>query len=91
MSVHVSFPDELLVATRATRAEFSRRVQIYALGQMYQHGMISSGIAATVLGCDRWEFYRLLSEHGFDVITYDYEELDHEAQTSRELALHLSH
>ena len=56
MSVHVSFPDELLVATRATRAEFSRRVQIYALGQMYQHGTISSGIAATVLGCDRWEF-----------------------------------
>ena len=35
--------------------------------------------------------HRLLSEHGFDVINYDHDEGDHEAQTSREIALYLSH
>jgi hypothetical protein len=38
------------------------------------------------LGCDRWEFYRLLSENGFAVIDYPADELAAEAQTSRELA-----
>ena len=33
-----------------------------------------------MLGCDRWEFYRLLSEHGFAVIDYPEEELEQEAR-----------
>jgi hypothetical protein len=39
-----------------------------------------------VLGCDRLEFYRLLSVHGFSVIHYTTAELEEEARTSREIA-----
>jgi predicted HTH domain antitoxin len=86
MNVDVSFPEELLVASREDRKTFSRKVTIYTLGHLYEQGKISSGIGAKVLGCGRFEFYRLLSEHGFSIIDYDEEELQDEANSSRELA-----
>lgn len=86
MGVTVTFPDELLVASKEDREQFARRVMIYTLGQMYQEGKISSGVAARILECDRWEFYRLLTEHGFSVIDYAPDEQEYEAQTSDELA-----
>lgn len=86
MGVSVVFPEELLVASREEREAFSRKVMIYTLGHLYEQGKISSGIGAQVVGCDRWEFYRLLSEHGFSIIDYSVEELEVEARTSREIA-----
>ena len=85
MSVSVVFPDELLVASKEDREQFTRRVIIYTLGRLYEEGKISSGLGADILGCDRWEFYRLLSEYGFSVIDYAPEDLEYEARTSREL------
>ena len=86
MSIRVEFPDELLVATREDPQAFTRKVMIYTLGHLYEQGKISSGIGAQVLGCDRLEFYRLLSEHGFSAIDYTAEELEEEARSSREIA-----
>ena len=86
MSVFVEFPEELLIASREERESFSRKVMIYTLGHLYEQGKISSGIGAQVLRCDRREFYRLLSEYGFSVIDYPAEELEREAQSSREIA-----
>lgn len=86
MSVSVEFPEELLVASKEDRENFTRQVMIYTLGHLYEQGKISSGLGAKVLGCDRWEFYRLLSENGFAVIDYPSDELTGEAQTSRQLA-----
>ncbi len=86
MGVNVVFPDELLVAVKEDRQQFAQRAMIYMLGHLYEQGKISSGLGARVLGCDRWEFYRLLSEHGFSVIDYPADEQDEEAQSSRELA-----
>jgi predicted HTH domain antitoxin len=88
--VSVVFSEELLVASREDREAFARRVMIYTLGQMYQQGKISSGVGARILGRDRWEFYRLLTEYGFSVIDYAAEEEAYEAQTSRELAERLA-
>lgn len=85
MSVTVVFPEELLVASREDREQFVRQVMIYTLGHMYQQGQISSGFGARILGCDRWEFYRLLTEHGFSVIDYPVDEQEYESRTSREL------
>ena len=65
---------------------FSRKVLIYTLGHLYEQGKISSGIGARVLECDRYEFYRLLSEYGFSVIDYTADELSVESQTSQEIA-----
>jgi predicted HTH domain antitoxin len=86
MSVSVVFPDELLVASKEDREQFVRQVMIYTLGHLYEQGKISSGLGANVLGCDRWEFYRLLSDNGFAVIDYPADELADEAETSRKLA-----
>ena len=89
MSVSVVFPDELLVASGEDGEQFSRQVMIYTLGHLYEQGKISSGLGAHILGCDRQEFYRLLTEYGFSVIDYSAEEGDYEAQTSHELARRL--
>ena len=86
MSISVTFPEELLVASKQDRDRFTREVMIYTLGHLYEQGKISSGLGARVLGCDRREFYRLLSEHGFSVIDYSLDDQDNEAQTSREMA-----
>ncbi len=86
MSISVIFPEELLVASKEDRQQFTHRVMIYTLGHLYEQGKISSGLGACVLGCDRWEFYRLLTEHGFSVIDYPADERAYEAQTSHELA-----
>ncbi len=86
MSITVLFPEELLVATREDPETFSRKVTIYTLGHLYAEGKISSGFGAQILGCNRLEFYRLLSEHGFSAIDHTEAELEIEAQTSREIA-----
>ncbi len=91
MNVTVSFPEELLVASREDRESFSRKVTIYTLGHLYEQGKISSGIGAKVLGCGRLEFYRLLSEHGFLVIDHDEEDLQNEARSSREIGQRKKH
>lgn len=86
MSVNVVFPEELLVAVKEDREQFMHQVMIYTLGHLYEQGKISSGLGAKVLGCDRWEFYHLLSENGFAVIDYPADELVDEAETSRQIA-----
>lgn len=84
MDVDVVFPEEVLVALREQPEDFRKRVFIYTLGKLYEAGRISGGLGAQVLGCDRWEFYRLLSENGFAVIDYPDEQLEREAQIGDE-------
>lgn len=86
MNVNVSFPEELLVASREDPETFSRKVTIYTLGHLYEQGKISAGIGAKILGCRKVEFYRLLSENGFSIIDYNEQELQDEARTSRDIA-----
>ncbi len=86
MGISVTFPEELLVASREDRDRFARQVTIYTLGHLYEQGKISSGLGARVLDCDRREFYRLLAEYGFSVIDYPADDQDDETRTSYEMA-----
>jgi len=87
-SLAVNFPEALLVAAREDAPQFRRRVLVQTLGSLYVQGKISSGLGMQLLECDRWEFYRLLTEYGFSVIDYVDGEQEYEAQTSRDLAAH---
>jgi len=80
MDVEVVFPEEVVLALREPPQDFRKRVLIYTLGKLYESGQISGGLGAGALGCSRWEFYHLLSEHGFAVIDYPDEDLDREAE-----------
>ena len=84
--VTVRFPQALLVASREDPVQFQQRVMIYTLGPLYEQGRISSGLGAQILGCDRWEFYRLLSDYGFSVLDYAENEQETEAESSRTMA-----
>ena len=87
--VTVTFPQSLLTASKEYPEQFRQRVLFQTLASLYVEGKISSGMAAKILGCDLWEFYRLLSKSGFSVIDYDEDDMDDEAKTSRELAAEL--
>lgn len=84
----MTFPVALLVASKEDLEQFRRRVLMSTLGPLYEQGKISSGLGAQVVGCDRGEFYSLLSQHGFSVIDYAEDEMAYEAETSRSLAAH---
>ncbi len=86
MSINVTFPDALLVATRQDTEQFTQQVMFYTLAHLYTQGKISSGFAAQILGCTRLEFYWRLSDNGFAVIDYAEEDIDEEAATSHTLA-----
>ena len=78
--MEVAFPNELLIALKEEPEGFRQKVLLYTLGKLHELGRISGGFGAKMLGCDRWEFYRVLSEYGFAVIDYPEEELEREGQ-----------
>jgi len=84
--VTFTFPEALLVASKEDVEQFRLRVLVATLGKLYEQGKVSSGFAAQLLGCDRREVYRLLSDGGFAVIDYAEGEEEYEAATSRALA-----
>ncbi len=84
--IAVTFPEALLVAVKEDADQFRRRVLVQTLGSLYVQGKISAGLGMQLLECDRWEFYRLLIEHGFAVIDYAEDEQAYEAETSRIIA-----
>lgn len=80
--MEVTFPNELLIALREEPEGFRQTVLIYTLGKLYETGRISGGFAAQILGCDRYDFYRVLSENGFIVIDYPEDEWASEADVA---------
>lgn len=80
MKIQVVVPDELLTTLEEEPDGLRQQILLYTLGSLYESGRISGGLAARVMGCSRWEFYRLLSESGFAVIDYPEEELEREAE-----------
>ena len=82
----ITFPEALLVASKEDVEQFRRQVLLATLGKLYEQGKVSSGLAAQLLGCDRREFYRLLSEGDVAVIDYAEGEEAYEAATGRTLA-----
>jgi predicted HTH domain antitoxin len=86
MTINVSFPEELLIATREEKNVFSRKVMIYTLGHLYQEGKISGGLVAKILQCDLQTAYTILSEYGFSIIDYAQDEWELELETSKEIA-----
>lgn len=87
MSVHVEFPDEILLVVRENRDTFVRQAMVYTLGHLYEQGKMSSGFAAQVLGCDRTEVYRLFSDAGFAVIDYPEDEWATEAAAAQMIGM----
>jgi predicted HTH domain antitoxin len=84
MNVKVLFPEELLLTLREDPESFRKKVLIFTLGKLYEADRISGGLGSKVLGCDRWEFYRLLSDNGFSVLDYPDEELNQESEVGSE-------
>lgn len=90
MKVELTLPDELLIAIKEDRNVFKKKALIYVLGKLYESGKISGGLGARALECSKIEFYRILSENGFNIIDYPDDELQKESISSKILAEKIS-
>ncbi|MGK7901812.1 MAG: UPF0175 family protein [Hormoscilla sp.] len=79
MKLEVKLPDRVL---EEDPERVRQVILIQILGSLYHAGQISGGVGARIMGCNRWEFYELLSQHGFAVIDYPDEELEKEAEVA---------
>ena len=82
MKLEISLPDNWLSLVNEQPNLLRQQALVYMLGTLYQSGQISGGLGAKVMGCNKIEFYQLLSEYGFAVIDYPEEELEKEAEVS---------
>ena len=64
--MEVPFPTELLTSLQEDPDSFPQKVLHYRLCKLYELGEISGDSGAEMLGCDPWDFYRLLSKHDFE-------------------------
>jgi len=51
MTIQITFPNELLVAVGEDRPQFTERVLMYTLGQLYQQGDIQSYLLQRLAQC----------------------------------------
>jgi hypothetical protein len=65
--MEVIFPNELLTSLQEDPEGFHQKVLHYRLCKLYEMGEISGDSGAEILGCDPWDFYRLLSKNDFTV------------------------
>ncbi|MDJ0903245.1 MAG: UPF0175 family protein [Xenococcus sp. MO_188.B8] len=80
MKLEILLPDDWLQSVNEQPNLLRQQALIYMLGTLYQSGEISGGLGAKVMGCNKIQFYQLLSEYGFAVIDYPDEELEQEAE-----------
>lgn len=71
---------ELLGPTSTEAAACLRQL---ALIELFRRGEVSSGYAGEVLGISRWDFIRLLGEHGVPYVDMTEEELQQDVENAR--------
>jgi len=68
----IEYPDDLLVALGANRAQFEQEARFTLAAKLFELGRLSSGAAGRLAGMDRVTF--LLSLHRVDVAMLDLDE-----------------
>lgn len=66
MIVAVSLPEELALLTKKEGQGLDRAVTVALVFYHYEHGILSAGKAAQLLGLGRSEFEQLRSDQGID-------------------------
>lgn len=75
VSIHVSFPRDLLGALDVPEVQVEKRLQELIVVELVREGRISTGKGAELLGISKWSFIQMLAERGVDYFTESPEEL----------------
>jgi predicted HTH domain antitoxin len=59
----INVPEKILIAQKATEADFAREIRVLAAVKLYELGRLSSGRAAELAGMSRIEFLFTLEKY----------------------------
>jgi predicted HTH domain antitoxin len=59
----INVPEKILIAQKATEADFAREIRVLAAIKLYELGRLSSGRAAELAGMSRIEFLFTLEKY----------------------------
>ncbi len=81
--VSVDIPPEVVELLGPGPSRAAACLKRLALIELFRRGEVSSGYAAEVLGMSRWDFIRLLGEHGVPYVDMTAEELEADVEQAR--------
>lgn len=83
ITLSVDIPRYVVETLGPTAGAASACLKQLALIELFRRGEVSSGYAAEVLGMTRWDFIRLLGEHGVPYVDMTEEELQQDVANAR--------
>jgi len=83
--LRVDLPAEVWSSLGSTPEEAAVCLKWLGLIELYRRGEVSTGYPAQILGISRWEFIRLLDEHGIPHLQLSEEALKQDLEALRPL------
>ncbi len=83
----ITIPDELPASLDMSDEQFQQEARLLLAVKFYELGMVSAGVAAQLAGVDRVSFLTSLSRYGVPAINLQEEEVEHEIEEARKLAI----
>jgi predicted HTH domain antitoxin len=85
LNVQVKLPTDVVALLAPTQDEAASCLKQLALIELFRRGEISSGYGAELLGITRWDFIKLLGEHGVPYVDMTTEELEQDFEVAKRL------
>lgn len=83
----ITIPDELPASWDMSDEQFQKEARLLLAVKFYELGMVSAAVAAQLAGVDRVSFLTSLSRYGVPAINLQEEEVEHEIEEARKLAI----
>ena len=74
----VQIPEDILYTLNETKKEFTRKMKLYAAGELYRLGKLSMGKAAELAGMNKVDFLFELGRYDIPAINYDEDDFGEE-------------
>jgi predicted HTH domain antitoxin len=88
--VTLRFPEHFELAVQTTPEEFEAQVRLMAALKMFELGKLSSGMAASLAGMSRVDFFEMCGRYKVPVFNYDERDLEAELAADLDVLQRLS-
>lgn len=76
MQITIEIPQQLPDSMHCSPGDFEKQAKMAMVAKLYEMGKVSSGMAAQMIGVERFEFLLQLGQYGVAMIDLDKDELN---------------